>query len=137
MKEILKSLKIPFDKQFYNLPIAHYNDLISELGFGKVNGLLRDLLVNYKTNQPQAEKVRKLIRALDKTAPEKLKLANNECECGFITQSGEDYTKCPICSKRIYKNDKVCYYKTKDGDCSITDKECKFFPNECSILKEL
>lgn len=130
--ELHKKLEIPFDKNFYNLPLSHYEKLVESKGLPKVNSYIRELII-FLHDPMLAEKARILKRKLNKKLLSEAVKTEDECECGFMFM-GEDYKDCPICGKELYK-DKVCYWKDNKGKCSIDEEECKWAnEKECGKL---
>jgi hypothetical protein len=64
--ETFMKLHIPFDKKFFNLPLAHYENLSEEIGHDKVLRYVRDVLMYYKSDKIVAEKARILSRKLNR-----------------------------------------------------------------------
>lgn len=134
-----KHLRIPYDKQFFNLPISHYSSLAEEIGTGKVLRHVRSLILEYKHDQRIAGKARLLVRKLDPTfLSEAVAEEDAECECGFLLL-GQEYESCPVCGKHLYEG-KLCYYKDTTGDqtfCTIDGQDCKWNSySECGKLDE-
>lgn len=130
----LKTLRIPFDRNFYNMPLTHYTALCEEIGTGAVLRYVRELIVANKGDQRLAEKARYLIRKLEERfLLEAVLETETECECGFLIL--EDFEKCPVCGKQFYEG-KECYYK-QDDLCTIDAKECKWSSyTECGKLEQ-
>lgn len=124
---IYKKLQIPFDMNFYNLPISHYENLVESIGQAKVNAYIRELIVYHANNEVISEKARKLKRKLNKLLNESISIG--ECECGFNAM-GESYKECPVCMKKIYSGED-CYYLNKDNSCSLDGKDCTSNEHEC------
>ena len=120
--KILKTLKIPYDKNFYNISFDKYELLAETIGVPKVTSSLRELLLYHKDNPILAEKVRIIIRKLNKPLMEKVESDDIECECGYLNLTDDEL--CPVCNKAFYKG-KVCYYKVTDF-CSADGEECKW-----------
>jgi hypothetical protein len=126
--ETRKHLRIPFDRNFYNLPLSHYTSLAEELGASKVLRYVRNLILEYKDDQRVADKARLLVRKLDPSIlTEDLTDDGAECECGFLLL-GQEYEECPVCEKKFYTG-KICYYK-QDNFCTIDGMDCHWNSQE-------
>jgi hypothetical protein len=121
--KIHKKLQIPFDKNFYNLPMSHYQNLSESIGAANVNACVRELIVYYKDNAGLAEKARILKRKLNKEMLSESTIELDVCECGFKTM-GEEYRECPICLKKMYTG--ACFYLNEDKSCSLDGEECSY-----------
>jgi hypothetical protein len=132
----MKKLNIPYDRQFYHMPVKHYMDLCEKLGPDEVLRYVRNILMDNKHNKVVAEKARLLIRTLDPIDLLEDILDNDlKCECGFDTM-GESYESCPCCGKSFWEG-KECYYKVDGHLCSLDGEECEWFnTQECGKLED-
>jgi len=128
MISIYKTLQIPFDKQFYNLPLSHYEMLSESIGASKVSACVRELLVYHKNNKKLNVKARLLLNKLSETFLLESTSSDEECECGFLFR-GEEYEECPVCGKELTEG-KECFYLNEDGSCSQDGEECTFLSRE-------
>lgn len=130
MISIYKTLQIPFDKKFYNLPLSHYELLVEKIGASKVSACVRELLVYHKNDKKLNEKARQLLIKLSDTFLIESKSSDDECECGFMFL-GEEYEECPVCGKELHSQ-KECFYLNEDKSCSQDGEECSFISRkEC------
>lgn len=126
MKKILTDLKIPFNKNFYNLPVEHYETLQENIGHGKVTKTLLELLAHCKNDEKLSSKVKFLLEKLNGKD-------DTECVCGFKLL-GQEYPECPVCGLKFYK-DKKCYYLDVDM-CTLDGQKCDVISKvECKKLK--
>ena len=133
--DVLNKLKVPYDKKFFNMKYEHYIKLSEENSTQQVINWVRELLVEYQHDTYSCDKARLLMRKLNKNILMEGVESNEVCECGFETL-GEDYEKCPICSKRFYPKEGPCYYKNDDNSCSLDGEDCKWLTQEeCGKLK--
>jgi hypothetical protein len=125
LSSTLKKLKVPYNKHFYNIPFSQYEALAETIGVPKVNSYMRDILVFHKDDQVIAEKARKIIKKLDKLNKllnERITANDNECECGYLNLSDDEF--CPVCNHSFY-NGTTCFYKTEDF-CTADGEECRW-----------
>jgi hypothetical protein len=124
--ETFMKLHIPFDKKFFNLPLPHYELMVEQIGYEKVQRHIRDVLMYYKNDKIVSEKARILSRKLKKKfliegVGEE---SEEECECGFLIL--EDMEVCPVCGKELYKG-RECFYKNlEDSSCSLDGQDCSW-----------
>ena len=132
--EARKHLRIPYNRNFYNLPLSHYESLCTELGHSKVVKYVRELIMEYSDDQRLQSKARYLLRQLDPTfLSESNTDDGGECECGFMWLGEKDqYECCPCCGAEVYSG-KKCFYKGYDKDepfCGIDGANCRWQSQE-------
>jgi len=132
IREALKKLKIPYNKNIWNFRFEHFENLQEEIGYSKINRQLREILIYYKNEEVFAEKIRILIRHLDKKFLVESAKEYPVCECGYVIMQEDEF--CPVCNKKMYKG-KECYYKDEDF-CTQTGKKCVWSTyHECGKMK--